>query len=183
MIMKKREKPTKWLWLDMEMTGLVATKDRILEVATIITDTNFKELATYEAVIQHDENSLKNLLSANDFWSKADINKTLQRNNNGISEKKAEKELVMLVEKYYLPGETVYLAGNTIRADRAFIDQWMPDFAKILHYRMLDVSAFKLWWVAQGGREFTKKELHRALPDIRESIAELKYYSNTFKSS
>ena len=80
-----------------------------------------------------------------------------------------------------MPNETVYLAGNSIRVDRSFIDVYMPKFAKILHYRMLDVTAFKLLWTGQGGTEYKKAKHHRALDDIRESIAELKDYNTKFR--
>ena len=178
MTMKKKEKPTKWFWLDLEMTGLNPTRDRIFEVAVIITDSERTELATYSATVHHDTGSFKKLIKENPVWADRGFKEVIGRVKQGINETKIEKELITLVEKYYLPGEAVYLAGNSIRVDRSFIDSWMPNFAKFLHYRMLDVSTFKLWWVAQGGKEYKKRELHSALPDIRESIAELKYYSS-----
>ena len=99
----------------------------------------------------------------------------------GKPEHEVENDLCTLVKKYFLPKETVYLAGNSIRVDRSFIDVYMPKFSKILHYRMLDVTAFKLLWTGQGGTEYKKAEHHRALDDIHESIAELKYYNTKFR--
>ena len=181
--MKPKEKPTKLLWLDLEMTGLDASKDRILEVAVIITDFTFAEFVNYETQIKHDQTSIKRLLDKNEFWAKrpAEVKKLLAQMQMGKSENEVENKLVALVEKYFLPGEQVYLAGNSIRVDRAFIDYWWPNFANLLHYRMLDVSSFKLWWTGRGGKEFVKKENHQALDDIRESIAELKYYTDKMK--
>lgn len=180
--MKPTERPTKFLWLDLEMTGLNSQKNRIVEVAAIVTDHNLKELATYHSLIAHDETSLKAQLEADPFWSAhpAAAKKIIQDSRQGNSEAQVEQELITLVKKYFMPGEAVYLAGNSIRVDRLFIDQWLPKFAILLHYRMLDVTAFKLWWVSQGGQEFVKKENHRALEDIRESIAELQFYTSKF---
>lgn len=178
-MMKPKEKPTKLLWLDLEMTGLVAQTDRILEVAAIITDFDFNELGEYHSVIKYDEAMIKKLLLTNPFWaSRSDgLKQILKEISSGLDEKIVEKDLIGLCEATYLQDEPIYLAGNSIRVDRSFIDEWWPNFASKLHYRMLDVSSFKIWWTGRGNTEFKKTEKHRALDDIRESIAELKYYT------
>ncbi len=162
----------------MEFSGLEPADNRILEVAVIITDANLKELATYHSSISHAEATIRKLLKKSPFWSQRpeEVEKVITDMHSGLPEKQVEKDLITLVEKYYMPGEAVYLAGNTIRMDRKFVDYWLKDFAKLLHYRMLDVTAFKLWWLGQGNKEFNPPKAHRALDDIRRSITELKYY-------
>lgn len=180
--MNKEEKPAKLLWLDLEMTGLNPNTDRILEVAVIITDFRFKELGRYSSVIKHDSQLIGELLRANPFWANRSrgLKKITKECSNGRQERQVEEELIKLCEKFYSKNEPIYLAGNSIRVDRAFIDSWWPNLAGKLHYRMLDVSSFKIWWTGTGRDEFKKIEKHRALDDIRESIAELKYYTQQF---
>lgn len=177
-MMKPKEKPTKLLWVDLEMTGLDAQVNRITEVAAIVTDIELNETATYESMVRHDEDSIRAQFDADPFWSKrgSQAEKIIQDMRSGKSEHDVEQDLITFVEKYFLPSESVYLAGNSIWNDRRFIDRWWPKLAERLHYRMLDVTSFKLWHVGHGGKEFVKAEQHRALSDIRESIAELRYY-------
>ncbi len=168
-----RNKPTKLLWVDLEMTGLEPDKDRILEVAVIITDFNFKELATYEAVIRQDDSVLKNMSE----WA----NKNLV--DNGLIEKiktsgKDEREVVGELLKVLSNNfdEPAVLAGNSIHQDRRFIRKWWPDVEEKLHYRMLDVTSFKVLMQGKYKFDFKKPDEHRALEDIRGSIQELQYY-------
>lgn len=179
-MIKNKERPTKLMWLDLEMTGLKPESDRILEVAVIITDKNLTEIASYHSLIRHDQDYISDLLLKNPFWANRPdgLKKILKESEQGKHEQDVEADLIKLANDNFLDTESIYLAGNSIRVDRAFIDKWLPDFACMLHYRMLDVSSFKLWWLANGQSEYKKKELHRALDDIRESIAELKHYSD-----
>jgi oligoribonuclease len=172
--MKKRnDHPKKLLWIDLEMTGLDPVKDRILEVAIIITDFEFNELETYEAVISQDDQILRNMST----WAKKNhkANGLLERvKSSERDEKTVIKEINKLVEKHFsLPA---VLAGNSIHQDRRFIRHWWPQIDKKLHYRMLDVTSFKLFMQGKYGLEFKKPDEHRALEDIRGSIEELKYY-------
>ncbi len=91
-----------------------------------------------------------------------------------------ERELIELVEQQF-GGEWAVLAGNSIHNDRQFIKQWWPELDLKLHYRMLDVSAWKVFMTARYGLQYEKKEAHRAYDDIQESIAELQYYLEWFK--
>ncbi len=182
-MIKNNEVPTKFVWLDLEMTGLDPSVDKILEVAVVITDSNLNELASYHSLIRYGEDYINELLLKNPFWvSRPDgRKKILKELASGKTDSMVEYDLCVLMADNFKEGEPVYLAGNSIRVDRAFIDRSLPDFASLLHYRMLDVSSFKLWWLANGQGEYKKKELHRALDDIHESIAELKHYSDNIK--
>lgn len=173
--------PSKLLWVDLEMTGLNPASDVILEVAAIVTDFDFKTLATFEAVIHQPEDKLALL---ND-WSRQ------QHRASGLlgrvrasdrAENEIASELAALI-KHQFGGESAVLAGNSIHQDRAFIRQWWPEVEQLLHYRMLDVSAWKIIMQTKFAQEFEKKETHRALGDIEESIAELKSYLDYFKTS
>jgi oligoribonuclease len=169
----KKITPSKLLWLDMEMTGLDPAHDRILEVAAIITDWDFSELAAFEAVVHQSPQVLERM---ND-WARAQHHASglTQRVAEGMPEAQAEDSLCQLVKTHF-GDEPALLAGNSIHQDRQFIRHWWPNLEKQLHYRMLDVSAWKVVMIGKYGTEFPKKETHRALDDIRESIAELQSY-------
>ncbi len=157
----------------MEMTGLDPAKDRIVEVAVIITDWDFNELATFEAVIKQ---SPPVLARANEFARiQHKASGLTERIAEGMPETDAEAAVCQLVKAHF-GSEPALLAGNSIHQDRQFIRHWWPKLEKLLHYRMLDVSAWKV--VLQGKYDivYDKKEAHRALSDTRESIAELQFY-------
>lgn len=180
---KSPEHPTKLLWLDLEMTNVDPTSDRIVEVAAIVTDFKLNELYSYESAINHNEEVIKPLLAKNSFWSERpeEMAKILDSIRHGKPESEVERDLVTVIEKTFLPGETVYLAGSSVRVDRSFIDAYFPKVSAMLHYRMLDVTAFKLWWLGTGRQEFLAPKAHRALDDIRRSIAELRFYTSQLK--
>lgn len=164
------------LWMDLEMTGLDPLQDRIMEVAAIATDWQFSEMATYEATIKVDDQLIAERM-VGDFWQKfALVHDTLVANNiDGRDVALIEDELLDFVVSNF-DGDNVILAGNSIHQDRKFIDREWPRLASKLHYRMLDVSAFKLVFEGKYRKKFAKPENHRALDDIRGSIEELKYY-------
>ena len=173
-------KKAKLLWLDLEMTGLDPAKDRILEVAAIATDMKLNEIARYEAVIKVDEKLMKSRM-VGDFWEKnhASRDALIAQNQNGKDISEVERGLIGFVDKYF--GKTIYLAGNSIHQDRKFIEREMPELDKKLHYRMLDVSAWKIYFENALSKKFTKPENHRALDDINGSIEELKWYLTFLK--
>ncbi|HEY8992697.1 MAG TPA: oligoribonuclease [Candidatus Microsaccharimonas sp.] len=177
----------KILWVDLEMTGLDPIEDRILEVAAIVTDWDFKELETYEAAIKVGSKLIEKRMNngpSKDFWEKfpAVRNALVKQNNeHGRSGRTIEKELVALIEKHFEEGTPALLAGNSIHMDRQFIaSEWKKLDGK-LNYRMLDVSALKVVFDGKYGKKFAKPENHRALDDIRGSIMELKYYLGKVK--
>lgn len=173
----KKIKPTKLLWVDLEMTGLNPREDVILEVAAIITDFNFHKLASYETCIKHPVKTVTELLDRNSWYNSYPANKKAFIDNlpNGKSLQEAEGYLMGLIKEYF-GDEPAILAGNSIYNDRLFIKQWMPRLEQLLHYRMLDVSSWKIIMQGKFGKEFKKTEVHRALQDIEGSIAELKAY-------
>ena len=166
--------PTKLLWVDLEMTGLDPAKDVILEVSVIITDFNFLKLADYEAVIHQSDDALANMTDWPAQQHKAS-GLTERVRQQGRPEKEVERELVALIGEHF-GSEPAVLAGNSIHFDRMFIRRWWPEVESLLHYRMLDVSSFKVLMQGKYDVNFEKKETHRATADIEASIAELKYY-------
>ena len=173
-------KKAKLLWIDLEMTGLEPEKDKILEVAAIATDMQLNEIATYEAVVQVDDQLIKSRM-VGEFWEKnsATRDALITQNPSGKPVGEVEKELLAFIDKYF--GKTIYLAGNSIHQDRKFIEREMPELDKRLHYRMLDVSAWKIYFENALSKKFTKPEQHRALDDINGSIEELRWYLTFLK--
>lgn len=170
-------KRAKLLWIDLEMTGLDPVEDRILEVAAIATDWDFIEVATYEAVKKVGPRLMKQRM-VGDFWDKyASVRDALQaQNTDGKSGRIVENELIAFIDKHFSGDDRIILAGNSIHQDRKFIENEWPRLNERLHYRMLDVSAWKVVFDGKYKKRFAKPEAHRAMEDIRGSIQELQYY-------
>lgn len=166
------------LWIDLEMTGLVANRDKILEVAAIITDWEFKELAEFHSGVGQKENEVGSLLDANPFYVKMKDNKRalLELANSSPPSQIVEQQLMKFITEHCDMHRPVVLAGNSIHIDRQFISAAWPHLEQVLHYRMLDVTAWKLVFEAKYGIKHEKRETHRALEDVKESIAEMKNY-------
>lgn len=175
--------PTRLLWVDLEMTGLDAQKDVILEIAAEVTDFNFKTLGSYEAIVKQDRKTVIDRMQINIWWRDYPENRDsfVQKLSVGKPLAVVEQEMIALVDKHFGP-EPAILAGNSIHNDRLFIKQWMPGLDLKLHYRMLDVTAWKIVMKAKYGQNFEKKEVHRAFDDIQASIAELQSYLDYLKS-
>lgn len=167
----------KLLWLDLEMTGLRPDTDVILEVACIVTDLNFKELGHHESVIKPRHDVLP--LMDETVRTMHKDNGLLNRLTTGIDEQQARNELSAFIRQHFATEKAV-MAGNSIHMDRRFIEAQWPEIAQLLHYRMLDVSSYKILAQAKYGLLYEKQEAHRALDDIRESIAELQFYEAQF---
>lgn len=173
-------KKAKLLWIDLEMTGLDPAKDRICEVAAIATDMKLDEIASYQAIVKVPE-ALMDERMVGEFWEKNSKSRDALKaqNKDGKPVKEVEKELLDFIKQNC--DKELYLAGNSIHQDRKFIEREMPDFNKHLHYRMLDVSSWKIYFENALNKKFIKPENHRALDDINGSIEELKWYLTFMK--
>lgn len=170
------------IWIDLEMTGLQPEKDHIIEIATIVTDSDLNILAEGPvfAIHQSDE-----LLVTMDEWN------TTHHTSSGlvarvieskISEEQAEEETLAFLQQYVPEGKSP-MCGNSVWQDRRFLARYMPRLEKYFHYRMIDVSTLKelaFRWVPRIYQGIQKESRHLALDDIRESIEELKYYRQEF---
>lgn len=165
------------------MTGLDPSQDIILEVAAEVTDFDFKTLANYEAIVQQDKQTVIDRMQKNTWWKDFPQNRDefVRKMDSGKPSQQVEQELIELVEQQF-GGEPAVLAGNSIHNDRNFIKSHWPQLDLKLHYRMLDVSAWKVFMQAKYGVQFEKKEVHRAFDDIQASIAELQHYLEWFKN-
>ena len=180
----KTEKPTKLLWVDLEMTGLDPANDLILEIAAEVTDFDFKTLASYEATVNQPRELVVERMRANSWWADFPQNRDnfINKLSEGKSSQQVETDLIALVETQF-GAQPAILAGNSIHNDRGFIRRWWPALELKLHYRMLDVSSFKVLFQGKFGVGYDKPEIHRAYEDIQASIAELQYYLDWFKQN
>lgn len=176
--------PTKLLWIDLEMTGLEPENDVLLEVAAEVTDFDLKTLESYEARFKQDKETVLARMQSNIWWRDFPANRDefVQKLDDGLPASEIEQQLVTLVQKHF-DDEPAVLAGNSIYNDRKFITKYLPNLELKLHYRMLDVSAWKVFMQGKFGVNYEKKDVHRAFDDIQASIAELQYYLDWFKKS
>ena len=166
------------VWIDLEMTGLDTTADQIIEVATIVTDNQLNEIAEGPVLAVYQP---KSILDAMDAWN------TKQHRESGlvarvlasdVSIAQAEEQTLQFLRQYVDAGASP-MCGNSICQDRRFMARLMPTLEAFFHYRNLDVSTLKLLaqrWAPAVADGFEKESSHRALADIRDSIAELRYY-------
>jgi oligoribonuclease len=164
---------SKYLWIDLEMTGLDVEKERIIEIGAIATDTDLNELDRFHCIVKQPQE----LLDKMDAWNTkhhGDSGLTAKV-SKGLSETDAEKELSEWCQKIF--DEPIIIAGNSIGQDRLFLTKYFKDFSKLMHYRQLDVTAFKLAY-APKGLVYNKNNTHRAIDDIVESIEEFKFFTS-----
>lgn len=168
------------LWIDLEMTGLDPIEDRILEVGAIATDWDFKEVARYEAVIKVGPRLVERRMKVSkQFWDTFPAVRdalVAQNLEKGRSGRTIENELLSFMDEHFDVDKPVLLGGNSVHQDRKFIANEWHRVDKRLHYRMLDVSAWKVVFEGKFGKKFAKPEAHRAIEDIQGSIMELEYY-------
>ncbi|KAJ3407475.1 hypothetical protein CcCBS67573_g00585 [Chytriomyces confervae] len=170
------------VWIDLEMSGLDLSKDRILEIAVIITDGDLNFVAESEDIIIQTEKSL--LDSMDDWCTKhhGESGLTQSALESQISMHQAEQQILSFIKRH-IPNQRVgLLAGNSVHMDKEFLRKDMPALLNHLHYRLVDVSTVKellaRWNPELLDKAPRKKMTHRALDDIRESIEELRYYKS-----
>jgi oligoribonuclease len=170
------------VWMDLEMTGLDPERERIIEIATIVTNDQLEVVAEGPVLAVRQPESL---LAAMDEWNQRQHGGSglLDRvRREGVSEREAEAQTLAFLERY-VEKKRSPLCGNTIWQDRRFLARYMPTLEDYLHYRMVDVSTLKelaARWRPELAAGFSKTNAHTALADVRESIEELRYYRTHF---
>ena len=169
---------TNLAWIDLEMTGLDPDAERIIEIATIVTDASLEVLAEGPEIVIH---QLPEVLAAMDEWN------TGQHGGSGLTERvlastctveEAQARTLEFLERY-VPPRTSPMCGNSICLDRRFLHRHMPKLERFFHYRNLDVSTLKELcqrWAPEKAGRFVKHAEHRALRDVHGSISELRFY-------
>lgn len=170
------------IWIDLEMTGLDPEKERIIEIATIVTDKDLNILAEGPVLAVHQSEEL--LGKMNEWCVKTHTaNGLVERvKNSKLTERAAELQTLDFLKKWVPKGASP-ICGNSVAQDKRFLYKYMPELAEYFHYRHLDVSTLKelaLRWKPEILKSVEKKNTHLALDDIRESIAELAHYRKTF---
>jgi oligoribonuclease len=167
------------VWIDMEMSGLEPDRERILEIAAVITDGDLELVAEGPEIVVHQPESV---LEAMDEWNTSHHGASglvARVRASSISEAEAEAQVVAFIAEHVGPRKAP-LAGNSVHQDRRFLARYMPKIDEYLHYRIVDVSTIKelcgRWYPDAYRRRPEKKNVHRALDDIRESIEELRFY-------
>lgn len=166
------------IWIDLEMTGLDTDNDRIIEMATIVTDAQLNILAEGPVLAIHQPDEV---LKGMDEWNtnqhgKSGLTKRVQESR--INEAEAEAQTIAFLEQW-VPANTSPMCGNTICQDRRFLYRSMPKLEAYFHYRNIDVSSLKELakrWAPETAKGYVKGDVHLALADIQDSIAELRYY-------
>ncbi len=174
--------PQNLIWIDLEMTGLDPDNDVIIEMATIITDTELNHVADGPVLAIHQP---KSRLDAMDEWNTQHhtqsglVERVL---NSEITTERAEAMTLAFIQEHVAPNSSP-ICGNSIGQDRRFLYRYMPTLEAYFHYRNLDVSTVKelaRYWNPGLLKKVTKKSAHLALDDIRDSIEELRIYKTDF---
>jgi len=173
---------TPLVWIDMEMSGLVPDRDRILEVAMVVTDAELATIAEAPVYVLHQPDEV---LDAMDSWNKATHGKSGLIDKvraSTLDEATVEARLIEFL-KPIVGARIAPLAGNTVHQDRRFMARYMPAFDQYLHYRIVDVSTLKELarrWRPDVLAGLAKEGRHEALADVYESIEELRHYRRHF---
>ncbi|KAK9141299.1 hypothetical protein Scep_010980 [Stephania cephalantha] len=175
------------VWIDLEMTGLDVDKDRILEIACVITDGNLTKIFEGpDLVIHQSEECLGNMGEWCQIHHGASGLTKMVRQSK-LSEQDAEKQIIRFVKKHIDSSAVLpLLAGNSVYVDLLFLKKYMPNLASLFYHVLVDVSSVKAlcirWYPRDNKRAPSKVNKHRAMDDIKESIQELKFYKeNIFK--
>jgi oligoribonuclease len=170
------------IWVDLEMTGLDPDNDVVIEIATIVTDTNLNTLAEGPVIAIHQSDQR---LDAMDEWNTSHHNSSglVKRvRESSVDEAAATRDTLQFLQQY-VPAGASPMCGNSICQDRRFMARHLPALEQFFHYRNLDVSTLKILmqrWRPELEAGFSKSGAHLALDDIRESIEELRYYREHF---
>lgn len=171
------------VWIDLEMTGLTPEKDRILEIASIITDSQLNIIAQGPVlVIHYKKNELPHMNQwVQDHHGQSGLLQAVE--TSSVSLEQAEHETLDFIRTYCTPGACP-LCGNSVWQDRSFLRLHMPKLNDFLHYRIIDVTTIKelvrRWYPHDPCADYKKNDTHRALDDIKESINELAHYKKSF---
>lgn len=177
------KKDTKLIWLDLEMSGLNPEKDVILEIATIITDLDLNLIALGPHLVINQPITILNSMNewCKEQHAKSGLTQAVKQST--VNTLQAEQETLDFIKEHCKP-QTAMLSGNSIWSDRIFLQMYMPLIVQYLHYKMIDVSSIAEmvsgWYPDHPHNEFKKQDEHRALPDILESIEELKHLKKHF---
>jgi oligoribonuclease len=168
------------VWIDLEMTGLDVERHRIVEVAVLVTDAQLEMLADGLDLVVHQPPEV--MAEMDDFVRKMHTKSGLlgEIERSSLTLNDAGTQAVEYIRQFVPEAATAPMCGNSIGVDRRFLDRYLPDLDRYLHYRSIDVSSIKelcrRWYPAVYKKRPGKAETHRALDDIRESVAELRYY-------
>jgi oligoribonuclease len=168
---------TRFVWIDLEMTGLDPESCTIVEIGVILTGPELQPLVELERAIWQPEDVLARMdPTVREMHTKSGLLDRVRKSRVGMRE--AEKDVLSLISSHCRPGEG-FLAGNSIHKDRAFLARYMPAVERYLHYRQIDVSTLKVLataWYGEPMRFVKGDKSHTALDDLRYSIAELRFY-------
>ena len=176
------QNPNNLIWIDLEMTGLDTTQDVIIEIATIVTDSQLNTLAEGPVLAIHQTDEILNGMDDWNTKQHGSSGLTERVKNSTVNEAEAERQTIEFLRQY-VPANASPMCGNSICQDRRFLARHMPELEAYFHYRHLDVSSVKELakrWAPEVFKGFSKQSSHLALDDIRDSIDELKYYREHF---
>jgi oligoribonuclease len=170
------------IWIDLEMTGLNPEKDRIIEIATVVTDKELTVLAEGPVCAIHQPDAV---LEAMDEWNTRQhkLSGLIERVRASVLDENDAQQTTLAFLRQYVDQGASPMCGNSVCQDRRFLARYMPELSAFFHYRHRDVSTLKILaklWLPEVGARFEKQSVHLALADIHDSIRELRFYREHF---